>query len=99
MVPVRLNCPRTSGGRCAGKLTISTGKKVRYKGKRQRVKLGLRRYSIPSGRNKIVKVRLVGAKRALVRRLRKLGVKVESVERGQHGPKTTTLTTKLAARR
>ncbi len=76
-VAVRLRCPRKLRIACAGSLAVRADRK----GSRFGAK---RRYRIRRGRSLTVRVVLPAAQRLRARRLR-----LRSVERGSHGPKTT----------
>ena len=78
---VRLACPRKLRRRCAGALSVRIDKARSRFGRRTR-------YSIRPGRAKTVRVTLRASQRRAARR-RRARVRVRSVERGTHGPKTT----------
>ena len=80
-VAVRLRCPRRLRINCAGRLT------VRLDGARTRFGAATR-YRIRRGRSATVAVRLPAAQRSRARR-RGARLRLCSVERGSHGPKTT----------
>jgi hypothetical protein len=88
---VRVRCPPSLPIRCKGtlKLQLATRRSLRRKAPRTR-------YSIRAGKSKRIRVRLSRRDRRTLRRAR--GV-VTSVEKGQHGKKTTIQTVKLRARR
>jgi Ca2+-binding RTX toxin-like protein len=84
-VPVHLACPRSLRTRCAGRLTLAPA-----------VPQGSRpvagaRYSLAPGAKRTVELRTTARQRS------RLGarVRLRSVERGRHGPKTTIATPRL----
>ena len=80
-VEVRLRCPRTLRIPCAGRLAVRLD--------RAGTRFGpVTRYSIRRGRTMTVTVQLPAAQRAGARR-RGARLRLRSVERGSHGPKTT----------
>lgn len=93
---VKLSCPRQLSRRCKGKLSLSLYRRSAHGGA---VASRATRYSIKPGRSRQVKVRLSGRdRRALVSRRKPRG-RIKSVERGQHGRKTTIRVVKLKRRR
>ena len=79
---VRMRCPRRLSRPCRGRLAARLDRKGTPFGKRVR-------YSIRPGRSKTIKTRLRASQRGAARR-RRARVRLESVEKGRHGPKTTT---------
>jgi hypothetical protein len=93
---VKLSCPRQLRRRCKGKLSLTLYRRSAHGGA---VASRATRYSIKPGRSRQVKVRLSGSdRRALVSRRKPRG-RIKSVERGQHGRKTTIRVVKLKRRR
>lgn len=80
-VAVRLRCPRKPQIPCAGRLAVRLD--------RSRTRLGAAtHYRIRRGRSRTVTIRLPAAQRSGARR-RGARLRLRSVERGSHGPKTT----------
>jgi Ca2+-binding RTX toxin-like protein len=80
---VKLTCPRKVK-RCAGRLSLEL-----FHGQAARSAAGGTRYAIRKGRSKLVAVHLSRADRSALSHTRKPRGRIESVERGDHGPKTT----------
>lgn len=80
---VKLACPRKVR-RCAGRLTLEL-----FRGQAARSAAGGTRYAIRKGKSKLVAVHLSGADRRALSHTRRPRGRIESIERGDHGPKTT----------
>jgi Ca2+-binding RTX toxin-like protein len=80
-VRVRLTCPRSVRIGCRGALGAGTA--------------GGTRYRIRRGRSTRVRVRVPGSVRRALSRRRRVPVRLVSIERGSHGPKTTIRTVTL----
>lgn len=78
---VKLSCPRKLRSRCKGTLSLSLYPR--------RARRGATRYSIKPGRSKRVRVRLSSRDRRALAKKRKPRGRIASLERGQHGRKTT----------
>ena len=66
---IRMRCPDSElSGPCAGELRLKTARQVRFGGKRRKVMLAKREYSVGAGRAKRVRFRLSTSKARLVRR-------------------------------
>jgi hypothetical protein len=74
LVPLRVTCPAaTSSVRCAGRLRLTVRTRT-TRGRRVTVALGARRFSIPVGATRTVKVRLSRSGMARLRRAKRLRV-------------------------
>jgi hypothetical protein len=83
---IALNCSGTKN--CAGRLILATSKRVRYSRKRKRkriVRLASKKFVIPAGRTKQVKVHISRRKVRLVRRLRRVKTDVIVRDRDRAG--------------
>jgi hypothetical protein len=88
---VKLTCP-SKVKRCAGRLSLEL-----FHGQAlgSAAAAGATRYSIRKGKSKLVEIRLSGADRRTLAHTRKPRGRIESVERGDHGPKTTVRVVRL----
>jgi hypothetical protein len=95
VVRVRLRCPSGEPAGClAGRLRLKSAKRVQV-AVRRIVRLGSKRFSIPSGRSKVVRIRLSRRNRALVRRRGRLRVRARASAIDQAGNRRATTATFL----
>jgi hypothetical protein len=82
---LKLTCPRKVR-RCAGRISLEL-----FHGQAlpSAVAAGATRYTIRKGKSKLVEVRLSRSDRRALSHTRKPRGRIESIERGDHGPKTT----------
>ena len=67
---VKLSCPSTEAGPCAGRLVLRTQRKVRLRGKRRNVVLARARFRVPAGGVRRARLRLGRPQLRLIRRQR-----------------------------
>jgi hypothetical protein len=85
IVRVRLSCPAVEPAGClAGRLRLTSAKRVQV-AVRRIVRLGSKRFAIPAGRSKVVRIRLSRRNRALVRRRGRLRVRARASAVDQAG--------------
>jgi Ca2+-binding RTX toxin-like protein len=90
---VKLTCPRKVR-RCAGSLSLEL---LHGQALPATVAASATRYTIRKGKSKLVGVRLSTADRRVLSHTRKPRGRIESIERGDHGPKTTVRVVRLGS--
>lgn len=95
-VGLRLSCPAGSSGTCAGKVSLTSAKKVlvqakKKKGKKQILQVGLRSVSIAAGRTATVKIKLTKKARKYFKAHAKLRAQAHASAKDVFGTSRTTL--------
>jgi hypothetical protein len=85
VIALRLRCPASEAEGCRTKVKLATLKKVKFAGASKRVTLGTASKILSAGKTSVVKLKVRGSKRTLVKRLGSVRVKVTAMVFDQAG--------------